>query len=161
MNMLSLRSVRRFFAVCLPALLVAGVAAADLPISAVNTQNGLAIKGYDPVSYFDGGKPQPGSTEFATTYKGAVYRFTSAEHRDRFIAMPESFVPQYGGYCAYAISLNWIADIDPDEWAIVDGKLYLNNNFFSQALWSLDKSGHIAQGDHYWPLVPKLVEPNS
>ena|ERR1700756_2201267 len=159
MNMPSLRSVRRFFAVCLPALLVAGVAAADLPISAVNTQNGLAIKGYDPVSYFDGGKPQPGSTEFAATYKGAVYRFTSAEHRDRFIAMPESFVPQYGGYCAYAISLNQIADIDPEEWAIVAGKLYLNNGFFAQTLWSLDKSGNIADGDRYWPLMPKRESP--
>jgi hypothetical protein len=55
-----------------------------------------------------------------------------------------------------AIALNTIADIDPDEWAIVNGKLYLNNNFFSQALWSLDKSGNIARGDRNWPLVPKL-----
>jgi hypothetical protein len=92
--------------------------------------------------------------------KGAVYRFVSAENRDRFIAAPQQFAPQYGGYCAYAISQNTIADIDPDEWAIVNGKLYLNNNFFSQALWSLDRPGHIARGDQNWPRVPTLGEHN-
>ena len=68
----------------------------------------------------------------------------SAANRDQFIAAPERFVPQYGGYCAYAISLNKIADIDPDEWAIVNNKLYLNNGFLAQTLWSFDKSGNIA-----------------
>jgi YHS domain-containing protein len=108
MNILSLRLVRWLFAVCLPALLIATVAAANPPIAAVNTENGVAIKGYDPVSYFEGGKPQLGLPNFSITYKGAVYRFASAEHRDRFIAMPEKFAPQYGGYCAYAISWNRI-----------------------------------------------------
>jgi hypothetical protein len=64
--------------------------------------------------------------------------------------------PKSKGAVMVAIALNTIADIDPDEWAIVNGKLYLNNNFFSQALWSLDKSGNIARGDRNWPLVPKL-----
>ena len=102
-----------------------------------------------------------GSAQFSTTYKGVVYRFVSADHRNRFIAEPDKFVPQYGGYCAFAIAQNWIADIDPDEWAIVDGKLYLNNGFFAQSLWSLDKSGNIAAGDRNWPLVPKLPEPSN
>src|ERR1700756_2442009 len=150
---------RQIFAICLLSLFVAGAALADSPIAAVNTEHGLAIKGYDPVSYFTSGKPTPGLAQFSTTYKGATYRFVSTENRDRFIAAPEKFVPQYGGYCAYAISLNKIADIDPDEWAIVNDKLYLNNNFFSQTLWSLDKSGNIAQGDRNWPLVPKLANP--
>jgi YHS domain-containing protein len=97
--------------------------------------------------------------QFSTTYKGATYRFASAENRDRFIAAPEKFVPQYGGYCAYAISLNKIADIEPDEWTIVNDKLYLNNGFLAQSLWSLDKSGNIVRGDHNWPLVPKQGNP--
>jgi YHS domain-containing protein len=155
----SARLFRQILVVCLLSLLIAGAASARSPIPAVNTEDGLAIKGYDPVSYFDSGEPTRGSAQFATTYKGVVYRFASAEHRGRFIAAPEKFVPQYGGYCAYAISLNWIADIDPDEWAIVNNKLYLNNGFFSQTLWSLDKSGNIAQGDRNWPLVPKLGNP--
>jgi YHS domain-containing protein len=154
-----LAPLRQILAVCLLSLFVTGGALADSPIAAVNTERGLAIKGYDPVSYFTTGKPTPGLAQFSTTYKGATYRFASAENRDRFIAAPEKFVPQYGGYCAYAISLNKIADIDPDEWTIVNDKLYLNNGFLAQSLWSLDKSGNIVRGDHNWPLVPKQGNP--
>jgi YHS domain-containing protein len=145
--------------VCLFSSFVTGAAMADRPIAAVNTEHGLAIKGYDPVAYFTTGKPTPGLAQFSTTYKGATYRFVSAENRVRFIAAPEKFVPQYGGYCAYAISLNKIADIDPEEWAIIKDKLYLNNGFLAQTLWSFDKSGNIARGDQNWPLVPKLGNP--
>jgi YHS domain-containing protein len=155
MGGVSFASLRCFVTACLLSLLLAGVSSADPPIPAVNTENGSAIKGYDPVSYFTTGKPTPGLAQFTTTYKGAIYRFASAENRARFIAAPEKFVPQYGGYCAYAIALNKIADIDPDEWAIVNDKLYLNNGFFAQTLWSLDKSGNISKGDQNWPLLPK------
>jgi YHS domain-containing protein len=155
----SLIPFRQILAIGLLSMFVAGAALADSPIAAVNTEHGLAIKGYDPVSYFTTGKPTPGLAQFSTTYKGATYRFSSADNRDRFIATPEKFVPQYGGYCAYAISLNKIADIDPDEWAIVNDKLYLNNGFLAQSLWSLDKSGNIVHGDQNWPLVPKLGNP--
>ena len=151
--------LRCFVTSCLLSLLLTGVAAADLPIPAVNTENGWAIKGYDPAAYFTTGKPTPGLAQFTTAYKGATYRFASAENRARFIATPEKFVPQYGGYCAYAIALNRIADIEPDEWAIVNDKLYLNNGFLAQTLWSFDKSGNIAKGDQNWPLVPKLGNP--
>jgi YHS domain-containing protein len=152
---------RRFLvAVCMLSWFVTGAAAlADPSIAPVNTEQGLAIKGYDPVSYFTTGRPTPGLAQFSTSYKGVTYRFASAENRDRFIATSEKFVPQYGGYCAYAISLNKIADIDPEQWAIVNDKLYLNNGFLAQSLWSLDKTGNIARGDHNWPLVPKLDNP--
>jgi YHS domain-containing protein len=159
MARLLLAPVRRLVAACLPSLVLTGGASADPPIAAVNTENGWAIKGYDPVAYFTTGKPTPGMAQFTTTYKGATYRFASAENRARFVAAPEKFVPQYGGYCAYAIALNKIADIDPEEWEIVNDKLYLNNGFLAQTLWSFDKSGNIAKGDHNWPLVPKLGNP--
>jgi YHS domain-containing protein len=159
MGRLLLAPVRRLVAACLLSLVLTGGASADPPIAAVNTENGWAIKGYDPVAYFTTGKPTPGVAQFTTTHKGVTYRFASAENRARFIATPEKFVPQYGGYCAYAIALNRIADIDPDEWAIVDDKLYLNNGFLAQTLWSLDKSGNIAKGNQNWPLVPKLGNP--
>ena len=159
MGRLLLAPVRRLVAACLLSLVLTGGASADPPIAAVNTENGWAIKGYYPVAYFTTGKPTPGVAQFTTTHKGVTYRFASAENRARFIATPEKFVPQYGGYCAYAIALNRIADIDPDEWAIVNDKLYLNNGFLAQTLWSLDKSGNIAKGDQNWPLVPKLGNP--
>ena len=78
-----------------------------------------------------------------------------AENLQRFKADPEKYLPQYGGYCAYAMSLDRIADIDPYRWAIVGGKLYLNNGFIAQDLWSLNKSGNIVSADRNWPLYPK------
>jgi YHS domain-containing protein len=159
MVMSLLITFRQILAICLLSMFVASAALADSPIAAVNTEHGLAIKGYDPVSYFTTGKPTPGLAQFSTTHNGVIYRFSSAENRDRFIATPEKFVPQYGGYCAYAISLNKIADIDPEDWAIIKDKLYLNNGSLAQTLWSLDKSGNIARGDQNWPLVPKLGNP--
>ena len=159
MGRFALAPSRCFLTACLLSLLLTGVAVADSPTPPVNTENGWAIKGYDPVAYFTTGKPTPGMAQFTAAYKGATYRFASAENRARFIATPEKFVPQYGGYCAYAIALNKIADIDPDEWTIVNDKLYLNNGFLAQTLWSLDKSGNITKGDRNWPLVPKLGNP--
>src|SRR5258708_329301 len=138
---------RQILVVCVLSLFVTGVSKAQSPIPPVNTEHGVAIKGYDPVSYFTTGRPAQGMPQFATTYKGVVYRFASETNRERFVAAPEKFLPQYGGYCAYAIALNTIADIDPDEWAIVGNKLYLNNNLFSQTLGSFDQSGNIARGD--------------
>src|SRR6201984_3331446 len=130
-----------------------GSAAADssaAPVAPVNTTDGLALKGYDPVAYFTDGQPTKGEDQYSFQWKGVTYRFASAENLQRFKADPEKYLPQYGGYCAYAMSVNRIADIDPARWAIVEGKLYLNNNRVSYGLWALDKSGNIAAGDRSW-----------
>jgi hypothetical protein len=84
-----------------------------------------------------------------------TYRFGSAENLARFKSDPEKYLPQYGGYCAYAMAIDRIADIDPSRWAIVEGKLYLNNNYLSYHLWSLNKSGNISSADRNWPFYPK------
>jgi YHS domain-containing protein len=124
-------------------------------VSEVNAADGTGVKGYDPVAYFTAGQPTPGVDQYTYRWKGVTYRFASAENLERFKANPEKYLPQYGGYCAYAMSINRIADIDPSQWAVVDGKLYLNNNFFAQSLWSLNKSGNITSADRNWPLYPK------
>jgi YHS domain-containing protein len=142
--------------VALPVSAVASSSAAS--VAAVNTTDGLALKGYDPVAYFTDGHPTKGEDQYSFQWKGVTYRFASAENLQRFKADPEKYLPQYGGYCAYAMSLNRIADIDPFRWAIVEGKLYLNNGFIAQDLWSLNKSGNIASADHNWPLYPKKAE---
>jgi YHS domain-containing protein len=134
---------------------------AKSPVAAVNTTNGIGLKGHDPVAYFITGKPTPGVDAYTAHWKGVTYRFASAENQERFTADPEQYLPQYGGYCAYAMSLNRIADIDPDRWAIVNGKLYLNNNFFSHGLWSLNKSGNITAADRNWAGYPKTGEGES
>jgi YHS domain-containing protein len=127
------------------------------PVAAVNTTDGVALKGYDPVAYFVTGQPTPGVETHTYDWKGVTYRFASNENLELFKADPEKYLPQYGGYCAYAMSINRIADIDPDRWAIVEGKLYLNNNFFAHTLWSVNKGGNIASGDKHWVVWPKTA----
>jgi YHS domain-containing protein len=125
------------------------------PVAAVNTAGGTGVKGYDPVAYFTLGQPTPGLDNYSYRWKGVTYRFASADNLKRFKADPQKYLPQYGGYCAYAMSINRIADIDPSRWAIVDGKLYLNNNYLSYHLWSLNKNSNIGAADRNWPLYPK------
>jgi YHS domain-containing protein len=131
------------------------LAAPDSPVPAVNAEEGIGLKGYDPVAYFTNGVPTNGLEQYSFAWKGVTYRFASAENLDRFKADPAKYLPQYGGYCAYAMSLDRIADIDPSRWAIVNGKLYLNNGFVAEKLWSLNKSGNIVSADRNWPLYPK------
>lgn len=152
-----------FFILLLGILLFTGVPASvagdspPSPVPAVNTADGLGIKGYDPVAYFTQGRPTPGVDQYAYRWNGVTYRFAYLDNLERFKTNPDEYLPQYGGYCAYAMSLDRIADIDPSRWAIVDGKLYLNNGFISQSLWSLNKNGNIASGDRNWPQYPKTA----
>ena len=85
----------------------------------------VALKGYDTVSYFTVGRPEKGSPEFSTTFDDAVYWFKSAEHRDMFAADPDRYAPQFGGFCAIALSHDFKHEPDPEAWAILDGKLYV------------------------------------
>lgn len=149
-------SLGRLLAVALCASCIGSAAMAEpASVDRVNTTDGVALKGYDPVAYFSTGRPVSGVDEYTHRWKGSTYRFASAENQARFRADPERYLPQYGGYCAYAMALNRIADIDPSRWAIVDGKLYLNNNFLSQTLWSVSKSSYIASADQNWAVFPK------
>jgi YHS domain-containing protein len=136
---------------------IAGSAAAgtDSPVPAVNAKDGIGLKGYDPVAYFINGAPTKGSDQYSLAWKGVTYRFASAGNLEKFKADPEKYLPQYGGYCAYAMSLDRIADVDPSRWAIVNGKLYLNNGFVAEKLWSINKNGNIESADHNWPEYPK------
>jgi hypothetical protein len=83
----------------------------------------------------------------------ATWYFASAGNRDLFAADPDKYAPQYGGYCAWAVSQGYTAKIDPEAWKIVDGRLYLNYSKDVQAQWSEDIPGNIAQGDANWPKI--------
>lgn len=112
----------------------------------------VAVGGYDTVSFFDGGAAK-GSKEFETEYNGAVWRFTTAENRDRFLENPGAYAPQYGGYCAWAVAQGYTAKGDPRYASIVAGKLYLNFNADVQEKWNRDIPGFIAKADENWPGV--------
>lgn len=115
----------------------------------------VALSGYDPVSYFAGGGPIKGDARYATTLKGVEYRFASAENLARFRANPNAYLPQYGGYCAWAVAGGYTAKGDPLAWKIVGGKLYLNYDQNVQKRWAKDIPGNIAKGDRNWPQVLK------
>lgn len=121
----------------------------------INDHDGAAIKGRDPVAYFTLGKAVAGTTAWTAQYKGATFRFASAANRDAFKAAPESYAPQYGGYCAFGTSRGYKADIDPEAFTVTNGKLYLNYSKKIQAEWSQDITGFVAKADANWPAVLK------
>ena len=128
-------------------------AAADKAPVYTSAFSNVAVGGYDPVAYFTTGAPAKGDKAFAVTYQGAEYRFVSQANLDAFQADPAKYAPQYGGYCAWAISQGYTAKGDPQHWAIVDGKLYLNYNAKVKADWDKDRAGFIEKADANWPAV--------
>lgn len=126
--------------------------AKDAPIY-TGTFSSTAVGGYDTVAYFTQQQPVKGDRRYVHQWKGAEWRFASAENRDRFAAAPEKYAPQYGGYCAWAVAQGYTASGDPQFWKLVDGKLYLNYDASVQKKWEQDIPGFIAKGDHHWPAV--------
>lgn len=90
-----------------------------------NTSSGLALKGYDPVAYLNGNGPTQGDSQIAYDWGGATWQFSSTENMDLFSISPESYAPQFGGFCSFAVSKGFTADISPDAWHIEDGKLFV------------------------------------
>ena len=123
----------------------------------VEANSNLAIRGADPVAYFTEGAAVPGLSEYEYEWNGATWRFSSEENKKAFKNDPEAFAPQYGGYCAKALSEGNLASVDPRAWAIVgegdDRKLYLNYSAEVQAQWVEDIPGNIAKADGFWPGV--------
>lgn len=115
------------------------------------TDNGVAIRGTDPVAYFQEGKPVQGNSQFAYKWMNATWYFSSAANRDLFVKNPQKYAPQYGGFCAWAVSRGYTASTDPDVWKIVDGKLYLNYNKGVQRSWEQNIPDNISSGDRNWP----------
>jgi len=125
------------------------------PIPPVNASSeGVAIHGYDPVAYFTEGQPTEGREAISASWRGATWRFANEQNHALFLANPQKYAPQYGGYCAYAVAVNQVADIDPHQWAIVDDQLYLNANELAQILWDADRTGNIESANENWRQFP-------
>lgn len=119
----------------------------------VYASDGAAIGGYDTVAYFTEGKPVKGSDAYVEEWQGARWLFASESHRQLFRAAPEQYAPQFGGYCAYAVSHNYTAQTDPAAFTIADGKLYLNFDPDTQQQWLAQRDQFIADGHRNWPKV--------
>lgn len=121
----------------------------------LNAESGVALRGYDVVAYFAEGAPRHGSAEFAHSWNGAEWRFASAGNRDSFAADPARYAPQYGGYCAYAMAQGYFADVEPEAFSVVNGKLFLNANLRVRSRWLGDVPGYVAQADRNWPRLSR------
>lgn len=130
--------------------------ACGLPASAqsdavyTSWKNNHAVGGYDVVSFYSG-KPREGKPQYTQTYLDADWMFSSQANLDLFRTNPDAFVPQYGGYCAWAAAHGKLAKGSPKFWHVRDGKLYLNFNSRIQSKWDVDIPGFIKKADKNWP----------
>lgn len=115
---------------------------------AVNTKNGIALQGADVVAYHTKSQFKPGDSKFSHKTKEAVWYFASEQNKKLFIAAPEKYMPQYGGYCAFAVSTGVTAVAQSDIWTIQNGKLYVFNNTDVKVKWINEKSS--AASDMNW-----------
>lgn len=140
--------------VVLTLLLAISAAAVEAKDAINSTRFGnLAIEGTDPVAYFRAGGPVKGQSDYEYEWNDARWRFSSAENRDLFANDPQRYAPQFGGYCAYAVSQGYTAGIDPKAWTIVDDKLYLNYSPKIQKRWLENRDAYIRAAEENWPGV--------
>lgn len=114
------------------------------------TKNGLAIDGYDPVAYHKKQQAIKGNTSISFVWQETNWIFTSIENRDTFAKAPKRYAPQYGGFCAYAMSQGSFAPTTPHAWTLYQDKLYLNYSLGVQKLWRQDKDKFIKRADRHW-----------
>ena len=122
----------------------------------------LSISGYDPVAYFTDGKAVQGKSEFEYLWGKLRWRFANNEHRELFAKDPERYAPQYDGYCAMGTSAGEAGHkdtVDPEAWAIVDGKLYLTHTRQTMEAWRQNPAEYIKKADENWAAVKDLAEP--
>jgi YHS domain-containing protein len=114
---------------------------------------GLAIQGYDPVAFFEDGKPVKGKPELPARHNGALYYFASKAHRDLFKADPVKYEPSFGGYCAYGVSRNKLVEIDVEAFQIVDGRLLLQYSKGVREDFNKDTKGNLTKANANWPVL--------
>lgn len=120
----------------------------------------IALNGYSPVSYIEEGKAQLGKKEYKTTHDGLTYYFINKKQLDKFKKSPTKYKPQYGGWCAFAVSLGGKFRPEPKSFRIVDGKLYMftvNVEGDFVKVWEKEgKEKHIAQANKNWRSMGKF-----
>ncbi|GAB4333053.1 MAG: YHS domain-containing (seleno)protein [Flammeovirgaceae bacterium] len=109
-----------------------------------------AINGYDAVAYHTMNKAVKGDKKISHEWMGAKWLFSTEENKRAFVANPEKYAPQYGGYCAYGVFKNDLFPTEPDAFAVVNGKLYLNYDTEVQTRWEKEKDKMIPVADKNW-----------
>lgn len=125
----------------------------DRETNHANLENGLSLQGYDAVEYLDNTKAVKGTPGIETTFRGIRYRFASKENRAKFNAAPEKYLPAYGGWCATAIAKGDKVEVDPTNFKVTNGRVFLfYNGFWGNALtdWNKDEQGLTGKADGQW-----------
>ena len=149
----NLRSRRTWLA--LAAIVVFGPLVVAPP--AIGAERPLAIQGYDPVAYFTLGKPTRGFAEFEYEWDERRYRFSTSEHRDLFKADPVRYAPQFGNFCAMALSLGEVVVANPENWLISEGRLYVFGKPAPEGpvLFQKDLAANIGKANGQRSILPK------
>lgn len=122
--------------------------------SSINvSEEAVILHGYDAVAYFNKSAAVKGTAKFSTRHDGATYHFSTSKNLAAFKADPTKYVPQYGGFCAMGAALGKKLDVDPTQFKVVNGKLYLNVNADVFSAWSKDISGNIVKANQNWPAI--------
>lgn len=145
--------MKKLYEMCLVLTVLLATTGSAHALSEINKSlfGSVAIEGYDPVAYFTDQRPVKGEKAFTYAWKEANWRFSSQKNLELFRAQPEKYAPQFGGYCAWAVSQNSTAGIDPKQWKVVEGKLYLNYNQEIKTRWEKDIPGNISAAEQNWP----------
>lgn len=114
-------------------------------------KQGVAIQGYDPVAFFTEGKPVKGQPQFESKYNGARYLFASAEDKATFDGNPAKYEPQFGGYCAFAVSEGHTAPVKIEAFMIVNGRLLMQYDLDVKKMFEKDPQGRLKKADQNWP----------
>ena len=134
-------------------------AALALAIDPYFSTNEGAIQGYDPVAYFVDQRPVKGKPELFLDWQGSTWHFSTAANRDAFLADPEKYAPQFGGYCSFGVAHGYAPQTDPAAFTIVNGKLYLNYNPTVSEKWNAEREGYIARATQNWPRLKAAPAP--
>lgn len=152
MQIIGLNSLRGLFVAAAVLLFAAAPASAEEMVN--TTKDGIAIDGFDAVAYFEDGRPVKGLPEFSVNHKDVTWLFASAAHRDAFAADPGRFEPQFNGWCSYAVSEGYGAEVDfVKGWAVLDEKLYLNWDEDTKTLFVAEQTSRRPAAEEHWPAV--------
>jgi YHS domain-containing protein len=113
-------------------------------------QNGVILKGFDPVAYFTEHRPVKGEPKFSSTYRTATYHFASTADKAAFDKNPAKYAPQYGGFCAHSMMRGKLKDIDPNVFFVYKGKLYVCSNAKVGKIFYSNPDANIKKADENW-----------
>lgn len=126
------------------------VAAALVTRIVTDPLTGVAIEGYDPITYFTETEPQPGSPDYEYYWGGVPWYFVSEANRDVFMRAPDVYAPQFGGYCVTSLSRGYLSDGKPRIYAIEKMKLYLFYSTANREAFLIGKEDAIGKAVPAW-----------